>query len=81
MKTSLIGYQVSRKTIFHRLREPLSNSRHLWMWDKPSLIQALHQHGFKSVRQCHYGDWSDPRFAIVESELCYPRAIGIEAIK
>jgi Methyltransferase domain len=78
---SLIGCSASRKNLYLRLREALSNSRHQWMWDKPSLVYALSQQGFKQVRQCEYGDWSDGRFSFVEKADNYLNAIGIEAVK
>lgn len=78
---SLIGCSSSRKNFWLRMREALSNSRHQWMWDQPSLIYALTQQGFSQVRQCEYGDWSDSRFGLVEKEENYLHAIGIEAVK
>lgn len=81
LEESLIGCQKSRKNLYLRIIEALSNSRHQWMWDEPSLIQVLSQQGFQSVRQCQYGDWSDSRFDLVEKLENYSNAIGIEAIK
>ncbi|NJL62221.1 MAG: methyltransferase domain-containing protein [Methylacidiphilales bacterium] len=81
LQESLVGCSTSRKDIYLRLREALSNSRHQWMWDEPSLIHALSQQGFKQVRRCEYGDWSDTRFSGVEKKENYLQAIGIEAIK
>jgi SAM-dependent methyltransferase len=81
MQESLIGHMGSRKSLNRRLREVFSNSRHQWMWDKPSLLSALSQQGFRDARQCHYGDWSDPRFGSVEKKENYLHALGIEALK
>ncbi len=81
MEESLVGCGASRKNIYLRLREALSNSRHQWMWDEPSLLHALSQKGFKQVRRCEYGDWLDTRFSGIEKEENYLNAIGIEAIK
>ncbi|MBD0387784.1 MAG: methyltransferase domain-containing protein [Nostoc sp. C3-bin3] len=81
MQTSWLGKSTSRSSFFSRLREGFSNSRHQWMWDEPSLKAALLQHGFENIRRCHYGDWSDMRFADVENAGNFVQAIGIEAIK
>jgi hypothetical protein len=51
------------------------------MWDEPSLKDAFAQHGFKNIRRCYYGDWSDARFGTVEKENNYMNAIGIEGTK
>jgi hypothetical protein len=51
------------------------------MWDEPSLTNAFSQHGFKNIRRCSYGDWSDPRFGAIEKESSYLNAIGIEGTK
>ena len=81
MSVSLIGHSDSRKSLPLRLREAFSNSRHQWMWDEPSLVDAFNQHGFKNVRRCNYGDWSDTRFGAVEKEENYVNAICIEGKK
>jgi hypothetical protein len=81
MEGSLLGSIGSRKSLYNRLREALSNSKHQWMWDEPSLLNSVTKHGFKSVRKCEYGDWSDSRFSMVETKDKYGFAIGIEAIK
>lgn len=81
LECSLLGYTGSRKSLYYRFREALGNSRHQWMWDQPSLFDTIAQYGFRHIRQCHYGDWSDPQFGFVEKEENYLYAIGIEAIK
>ena len=81
MQDSGIGQTESRKDIQQRLREVFSNSRHQWMWDEPSLSDALIQHGFKNIQRCNYGDWSDPRFGLVENKGRHWDAICLEATK
>ncbi len=46
----------------------LGNSRHLWMWDEPSMTAALSRAGFESIRRCALGDSGDPVFDLVEDE-------------
>lgn len=50
------------------LLQALGNSNHLWMWDEPSMTDALTGAGFVSVRRCRIGDSGDPMFDLVEDE-------------
>lgn len=81
MTKTWLGHSGSRKTLYNRFEEAFANSRHQWMWDEPSLFNALSQHGFKRIKRCSYGEWSDPRFQLVESEDKHFNAICIEAVK
>lgn len=81
MEATLIGYSPKRSTLTGRFREAFSNSRHQWLWDEASLAEAFTQQGFKNVRRCYYGDWSDPRFEAVEKESNYVGAFGVEGTK
>jgi Methyltransferase domain len=76
-----IGCSGSRKNLTLRLKEALANSRHQWMWDVNTLINACLAHGFKSARECKFGDWNNPLFSFVEEDIKYYKAIGIELIK
>jgi SAM-dependent methyltransferase len=81
MELSGLGNVRSRKSLGDRWRDTLSNARHQWMWDQPSLIAALGRHGFENCRVCKYGEWGDGRFAAVEKEARHQRSICIEATK
>ncbi|NEO32994.1 MAG: methyltransferase domain-containing protein [Symploca sp. SIO3C6] len=81
IETSWLGHPGKRSSIYYRLQEAFSNSRHQWMWDEPSLKNAFAQHGFKNIRRCNYGDWSDARFSAVDQESRYLNAISIEGTK
>lgn len=81
MSVSFIGHSGSRSGFYWRLKEAFSNSRHQWMWDEPSLVDAFSQHGFKNIRRCDYGEWSDPRFGAIEEESNHFYAICIEGTK
>jgi Methyltransferase domain len=81
IKEMHIGCPGSRKNFSFRLKEALANSRHQWMWDVNTLIDVSLSHGFKSARECKFGDWRNPLFALVEEESKYDKAIGIELIK
>ncbi|MBD1933183.1 MULTISPECIES: hypothetical protein [Cyanophyceae] len=75
-----LGNTGSRITIKERLKELFSNSRHQWMWDEPSLTEASIKHGFKNIRRCEYGNWSNP-IGTVESKDRHGDAICIEVTK
>ena len=81
MSVSFLGHSGSRSNFYGRLKEAFSNSRHQWMWDEPSLVDALYQHGFKNVQRCNYGEWSDARFGSVEEESNHFYAVCVEGIK
>ncbi|NEO68915.1 methyltransferase domain-containing protein [Moorena sp. SIO3H5] len=81
METSWLGHKGKRSSVYDRLQEAFSNSRHQWMWDEASFKNAFAQHGFKNIRKCNYGDWSDERFSDVESEDRLSNAICIEGTK
>jgi predicted SAM-dependent methyltransferase len=81
MYHSFVGHQGSRSRFDHRIKEIFSNYRHQWMWDIPSLKKAFSNQGLTQVRQCKYGDWLDPRFALVEVEEVHIGSICIEGIK
>jgi predicted SAM-dependent methyltransferase len=81
MDASGIGCKASRSTFRKRLAEAISNSRHQWMWDESSLKGVLAKQGFKNIRRCQYGEWSDSRFSLVEKEGRHIKAVCLEASK
>ena len=58
--------------------EWLGNSRHLWLWDYPSLSSYLKNAGFTDIRRAHFGDSEDETFKTIESEDRWLDALGIE---
>lgn len=76
-----IGMSVSRKSLITRLKAAFSNSKHQWMYDKYSLEALLIESEFSGPRLLNYGNWSDQRFAEVESEERHVNAICMEAYK
>ncbi len=81
MDASYLGDKDSRKTFLQRVKSIFSNSRHQWMWDEPSLTDVLEKQGFKNIKRCYYGDWSDEKFALVERKDRHDEAICLEATK
>lgn len=76
-----LGLREARNGPRSRLREAFSNSRHQWMWDRPSLEWILHDVGFRDVRFRKYGDWADERFGDVEEESRHVDSLCAEARK
>ena len=81
MRKANIGIQCSRSHFLGRLREAFANSRHQWMWDKPSLKNVLLKAGFQNVIFRKYGEWYDDRFREVEEEGRHRDSICAEAQK
>jgi hypothetical protein len=59
----------------------LKTSSHLWMWDALSLKHALAEHGFQSIRRCHFGDCADSMFNLVEDAGRFEHAVAMEATR
>lgn len=57
------------------------NSAHLWLWDESSIRKALETAGFTAIRRAHFGDSTDPMFALVESAGRWRGQLGIECRK
>lgn len=74
-----LGERRIDRSLAGRLYRVLNTSRHLWMWDEPSLARALADHGFRAVRRCRFGDCEDGMFALVENEARFEHAVAMEA--
>lgn len=81
MRDTLLGDERGPRGAVERLRQWFGHSRHRWMWDYPSLRQAVLEAGFSSARRCAFGDSADPRFAEVEQAGRFEGAVAIEAIR
>jgi hypothetical protein len=76
-----LGLHEARTRPRARLREAFANSRHQWMWDRPSLERVLREVGFRDVQFRKYGDWADERFGQVEEESRHVDSLCAEARK
>lgn len=56
----------------------LGNSRHLWLWDFPSISVELQNAGFTGIRRAVRGDSTDELFADVEDEERWTEILGVE---
>jgi hypothetical protein len=74
-----LGFRTRASGLIGNAYEVLNTSKHLWMWDAASLIEALQTHGFRRVRRCSFGDCEDPLFAAVEDPGRFENAVAVEA--
>ena len=81
MRQTGLGQEKRARGFGAILREYWGNSRHLWMWDYASLASELRKVGFTRIRRCQFGDSSDPKFQLVETQDRFEEALAIEAIK
>jgi len=53
------GVECAPRNPFRIIYSLFGNSRHLWMWDKPSLHYDLERIGFRQIRECQFNDSKD----------------------
>lgn len=75
-----LGMVKRKPGLIGRLSE-IYGSHHRWMWDRYSLSQALHEHGFVDVRPFVKGKCDDEMFLRPERDQQFSRGIGIECRK
>ena len=81
MNESGLGLIERQRGIRGLAKTVLGNSQHLWLWDEQSIVVALREAGFSSIRRASFGDSVDPMFNLVETEGRWKSALGIECIK
>jgi predicted SAM-dependent methyltransferase len=79
MRRTLLGAERRDRHPVGMLRQWLGSSRHLWMWDYPSLTGLLEQAGYSSVRRATFNDSGDRRFRVVERWERFEDCLAIEA--
>lgn len=79
LEETRLGTRSRARSPWAILHHSLGRSAHGWMWDALSLREALEEHGFSRVRQCHFGDCEDPKFSLVEDARRFEHAIAMEA--
>jgi len=81
MRSTMLGIESRAKTLSSNIKNILGNSKHLWMWDYKTLAFELKNAGFVKIRECKFGDSSDPHFNFVEEEGRFFRAAAFECQK
>jgi SAM-dependent methyltransferase len=78
MRDTGLGQERRPRGVAALLQSWLGNSRHLWLWDQPSLTAELGKAGFVSIRRCQCGDAADGRFAELEDQARFTGALALE---
>ncbi len=80
-----LGTEFRPRSLWRIVISLLGHSRHLWMWDEPSMRVALEAAGFRNIRRFAIGDAADPMFAQVENVARVSdnshQELAIEAVK
>jgi SAM-dependent methyltransferase len=71
-----MGEEVGPRGLKGLLVSWLGSVRHRWMWDVPSMTEALVAAGFAHIRICSFGDSEDPAFQAVEDRTRFFAADG-----
>lgn len=82
MNSTLLGIEEERKRgLLSILKNGLSNSRHIWLWDDISTKKALDDIGFKSVNRCSFQESSVDYFNDIEKKGSFNDAFCLECQK
>ena len=81
MRSTMLGVEDRGKGFRSILTGLLGNSKHLWMWDYPSLQYELKKAGFRNIRPCVFADSADDYFGLVEEESRFNGAACFECQK
>lgn len=81
MQSTLLGVERRERGLVGVLRMWLGNSRHVWMWDYPSIAYRLAEAGFVDIRPAKHGDSIHPEFGAVEREDRWQGCMGFECRK
>jgi hypothetical protein len=81
MRETMLGVERRPRSLWHFLQDWLGGSRHLWMWDYPSLADVLAANDFVQIRRASFGDSEDPAFRLVEDPGRFVDACAVEARK
>lgn len=81
LESTGLGRESRPKGFLRRVYSTLQTSSHQWMWDHPSMMDALAGEKFRDIRRCNVGDSADPMFQKVEDALRFEDAVAIEARK
>ena len=68
LRSCCVGIETRTHSLWRMMISAFGHSKHLWMWDKPAISEALQAAGFRNIRRIKIGDSTDPMFAKVEEE-------------
>ena len=65
---TILGFVKRPRGLRQILISNLENNRHLWMWDRLSMVEELSNVGFSDIRPCAFHDSADQMFLLVEND-------------
>ena len=81
IRAACLGRETDPRGVVQHASEFLGRSKHLWMWDYPSMKAVLELVGFVSVRRCNIGDSGLREFESVERhDRFYDEALNIREL-
>lgn len=81
MRDTMLGIEDRGNGLRSIMMNLYGNSKHLWMWDYPSLRYELQEAGFNNVRSARFGDAKDANFVHVEEQGRFYGATAFECQK
>ncbi|MBD2609700.1 MAG: class I SAM-dependent methyltransferase [Nostoc sp. ZfuVER08] len=81
MRVTWLGKENRQHDLFAFLKEWLSCTQHLWMWDYKSLSLELENVGFKEIRRAYLADSGISVFSEVEDPQRWENELGIQCSK
>jgi SAM-dependent methyltransferase len=81
MQFTCLGIEHRQRNFRSFLKDWLSGSQHLWMWDYKSLSHELSMVGFREIRRAQMGDSGIEEFAELENSERWDNELGIQCCK
>jgi SAM-dependent methyltransferase len=81
MRVTYLGKEERQRGIIAFLKEWLSGSQHLWMWDFKSLSLELEHVGFTNIRRAYLSDSGIAAFSELEQPDRWLNELGIQCQK
>jgi hypothetical protein len=81
MRISYLGKEQRQRNLLSFIKEWLSGSAHLWMYDYKSLSLELEKAGFTNIRRAKFGDSGIEAFKQVEDADRWVLELGIQCQK
>lgn len=81
MQISYLGKETRQRNLISFIKEWLSGSAHLWMYDYQSLSLELEKAGFRNIRRAQFGDSGIDQFKNVEDAERWVLELGIQCEK
>ncbi|MEH2048731.1 class I SAM-dependent methyltransferase [Nostoc sp.] len=81
MRITWLGKERRKRSLLAFLKEWVSGTEHLWMWDYKSLSLELQNVGFSDIRRAYIGDSDIAAFSQLEDPERWKNELGIQCRK